>query len=261
MKTFESGAPGTVPAGGQLAGCVSVLIPVYNEVAWIQTTISRVLASPVPKEIIVVDDGSTDGTRELLQGLSDIPEFTLVFHKENRGKGAAIRTGLQYARGEYVIIQDADIEYDPRDYPALLEPLRQGVANVVYGVRPDRPERGIHYYLCAKLLTLLANLLYGARIHDEATGYKVFRRSLLAGIPLKCERFEFCPEITAKLCRLGEPIFEVPISYHPRAKYKGSKIGWADGWMAIWTLLRWRFSPRPCSGLKSGPCARKNAAE
>jgi glycosyltransferase involved in cell wall biosynthesis len=234
--------PGTVAVEGQLAGWASVLIPVYNEVGSIQTTLSRVLASPVPKEIIVVDDGSTDGTRELLQGLKDIPNFTLVYHDKNRGKGAAIRTGLQYARGEYVIIQDGDVEYDPRDYPALLEPLRQGAANVVYGVRPDRPERGIHYYLCAKLLTLLVNLLYGARIHDEATGYKVFRRSLLAGIPLECERFEFCPEITAKLCLRGEPIFEVPISYNPRTKHAGRKIGWGDGWMAIWTLLRWRFS-------------------
>src|SRR5262249_44476851 len=143
-------------------------------------------------------------------------EITVVFHERNCGKGAAIRSGLRYARGEYVLIQDSDMEYEPQDYPALLRPLEDGRANVVYGVRPDRPERGLRFFLGAKLLTVLTNVLYGAGIHDEATCYKVFRRSLIESLPLECRRFEFCPEVTAKLCRLGEKIWEVPIAYVPR---------------------------------------------
>jgi len=143
-----------------------------------------------------------------------------------------------------VLIPDSDLEYDPKDYPALLEPLQQGKANVVYGVRSDRPGRGLRFFLGARLLTHLANLLYGAGIHDEATCYKVFRRALLAGLRLECRRFEFCPEVTAKLCRMGERIEEVPISYHPRSAEEGKKIRLSDGWMAIWTLVRYRFLPR-----------------
>jgi glycosyl transferase family 2 len=143
---------------------------------------------------------------------------------------------------EYILIQDSDLEYDPQDYPALLRPLEQRQANVVYGVRPDRPERGLRFFLGAKLLTHLTNLLYGAGIHDEATCYKVFRRSLIAQIELECHRFEFCPEVTAKLSRMGEKIAEVPISYTPRSAGEGKKIRHSDGWLAIWTLLRYRFS-------------------
>jgi glycosyltransferase involved in cell wall biosynthesis len=169
---------------------------------------------------------------------------TVVFHEKNCGKGAAIRTAFEYARGEFILIQDSDLEYDPQDYSALLRPLEQGEANVVYGVRPDRPERGLRFFLGAKLLTHLTNLLYGAGIHDEATCYKVFRRSLLTQINLQCRRFEFCPEVTAKLCRMGEKIVEVPISYKPRSAGEGKKIRHADGWLAIWTLLRHRFTRR-----------------
>ena len=223
---------------------MSVIVPVYNEVLHLEELLQAVLASPVKKELIIVDDGSTDGTREKLLALPPREDLTIVFHERNCGKGASIRTALAYARGEYVLIQDSDLEYDPKDYPALLEPLQQGKANVVYGVRSDRPGRGLRFFLGARLLTHLANLLYGAGIHDEATCYKVFRRALLAGLRLECRRFEFCPEVTAKLCRMGERIEEVPISYHPRSAEEGKKIRLSDGWMAIWTLVRYRFLPR-----------------
>ena len=228
----------------RLAGCVSVIVPVYNEAAHVNELLQAIHASPVKKEIIVVDDGSTDGTREKLQAMPLADDVTVVFHEKNCGKGAAIRTALEYARGEYVLIQDSDLEYDPQDYPALLRPLQSGEANVVYGVRPDRPERGLRFFLGAKLLTHLTNLLYGAGIHDEATCYKVFRHSLIAQVHLECRRFEFCPEITAKLCRMGEKIAEVPIHYSPRSAGEGKKIRHSDGWLAIWTLIRYRFRPR-----------------
>lgn len=226
------------------AGCVSVIVPVYNEVAHLEELLRAVLASPVRKEVIIVDDGSGDGTREKLQSLPSNPDVTIVFHEKNCGKGASIRTALAYAHGEYVLIQDSDLEYDPQDYPALLRPLREGATNVVYGVRPDRPERGLRFFLGAKFLTHLTNFLYGADIHDEATCYKVFRRSVLSQMRLECRRFEFCPEVTAKLCRMGERIDEVPISYNPRSAVEGKKIRHSDGWLAIWTLIRYRMIPR-----------------
>src|SRR6202795_746813 len=221
---------------------VSVIVPVYNEAAHLDELLQSIHASPVKKEIIIVDDGSTDGTREKLQALPPVDDVTVVFHEKNYGKGAAIRTALAYARGEYVLIQDSDLEYDPQDYPRLLRPLEEGEANVVYGVRPDRPERGLRFFLGAKLLTHLTNLLFRAGIHDEATCYKVIRRSLLSQLRLQCHGFEFCPEVTAKLCRMGEKIAEVPVSYVPRSAGEGKKIRHSDGWLAIWTLLRYRFS-------------------
>ena len=224
-------------------GCVSVIVPVYNEVAHVDALLQAIHASPVKKEIIIVDDGSTDGTREKLQAMPLANDVTVVFHEKNCGKGAAIRTALQYARGEYVLIQDSDLEYDPQDYPALLRPLQQRQANVVYGVRPDRPERGFRFFLGAKLLTHLTNLLYGAGIHDEATCYKIFRRSLIAQIDLQCRRFEFCPEVTAKARRLRYRIHEVPVAYNARGIAEGKKIRARDGWEALWTLVRWRFAP------------------
>ncbi len=238
------GSPGPLATSRRWQGCVSVIVPVYNEAAHVEGLLQAIHASPVKKEIIIVDDGSTDGTREKLQSMPLAEDVTVVFHETNYGKGAAIRTALEYARGEYILIQDSDLEYDPQDYPALLRPLQENQANVVYGVRPDRPERGLRFFLGAKLLTYLANFLYGAGIHDEATCYKVFRRSVLAQIDLQCRRFEFCPEVTAKLCRMGEKIAEVPISYAPRSAGEGKKIRHSDGWLAIWTLFRYRFSPR-----------------
>ncbi len=225
-------------------GFVSVIVPVYNEEAHVDELLQAIHASPVKKEIIIVDDGSTDGTREKLEALPPMDDVTIVFHEKNCGKGAAIRTALSYARGEYVLIQDSDLEYDPQDYQALLRPLEAGMANVVYGVRPDRPERGLRFFLGAKLLTHLTNLLYGAGIHDEATCYKVIRRSLLSRVQLSCHRFEFCPEVTAKLCRMGERIEEVPIRYNPRSAVEGKKIRHSDGLQAIWTLIRYRFARR-----------------
>jgi dolichol-phosphate mannosyltransferase len=226
-------------------GSLSVIIPVYNEARTIEFVIERVRATRLPGEIIVVDDGSTDDTFERLSKLRSVPGLKLVRHKGNRGKGAAIRTGLEHARCEFVIIQDADTEYDPRDYPALLEPLTTRKSNVVYGVRyDDNARRGALLFFGVKLLTLVTNLLYGCQIHDEATGYKAFRLSLLRRIELECERFEFCPEVTAKVCRLGEHIAEVPISYHPRSMKAGKKLRWTDGASALLTLVRYRFQPR-----------------
>ena len=220
---------------------MSVIVPVYNELLHLEDLLRAVLASPVKKEVIIVDDGSTDGTREKLLALPHNDDVTIVFHERNCGKGASIRTALSYARGEYVLIQDSDLEYDPADYPALLRPLQGGNTNVVYGVRPDRPERGLRFFLGAKFLTYLTNFLYGTRIHDEATCYKLFRRSVLNTVRLECRRFEFCPEVTSKLCRMGEKIEEVPISYNPRSAEEGKKIRHSDGWLAIWTLIRYRF--------------------
>jgi dolichol-phosphate mannosyltransferase len=228
-----------------------VIVPVYNEALHLEELLAAISAAPVRKEIVVVDDGSTDGTREKLLALPPTDGVTILFHEKNCGKGAAIRTALRYARGKYVLIQDSDLEYDPQDYAKLLPPLERGLANVVYGVRPDRPERGLRFYWGAKFLTMMVNLLYGAGIHDEATCYKAFRRSLLERIPLECTRFEFCPEVTAKLCRLGEKIWEVPISYRPRSREEGKKLRPRDGWMAIWTLLRVRFASRRSLGYTS----------
>ena len=246
VASFEASPRDCAAASHRWAGCVSVIVPVFNEIAHVDELLEAIHASPVKKEIIIVDDGSTDGTREKLRAvrLANHHDVTVVFHEKNCGKGAAIRTALPYARGEYVLIQDSDLEYDPQDYPALLRPLEQREANVVYGVRPDRPERGLRFFLGAKFLTRLTNLLYGAGIHDEATCYKVFRRSLLAQIDLECQRFEFCPEVTAKLSRMGEKIGEVPIAYAPRSPGEGKKIRHSDGCLAIWTLLRYRFTRR-----------------
>jgi dolichol-phosphate mannosyltransferase len=244
MPVVEQLSQQTTPDQFLCAGMVSVLVPVYNEVQHLDQLLRAIADSPVDKEIVIVDDGSTDGTREKLLTLAPSQRITILCHQTNCGKGAAIRTGLRHTRGEYVLIQDSDLEYDPRDYPALLAPLQAGVANVVYGVRRDRPERGLRFYLGARFLTQLTNFLYRAGIHDEATCYKVFRRSLLQEITLECRRFEFCPEVTAKVCRVGEEIYEVPISYHPRSHQQGKKLRYSDGWTAIWTLLRFRFASR-----------------
>jgi dolichol-phosphate mannosyltransferase len=241
----------------ELVGCVTVIIPIYNEAEHVGELIRLVQAAPVLKEIVIIDDGSTDGTRNKLLAISERQGITLVSHERNFGKGAAIRTALRYARGEYVLIQDSDLEYDPQDYEALLRPLADGKANVVYGVRPDRPERGLMFFYGARFLTYLTNFLYRTDIHDEATCYKAFRRSLLEQLRLECQRFEFCAEVTAKVCRLGEKIWEVPISYVPRTKGAGKKITYSDGWAAVWALLRYRVALRSRSTwLSDEPVAR-----
>jgi len=253
--SHEERVPGPFPAVrvcGNLAltnleertGCLTVIVPIYNEAESVERLLQAVSAAPLSKEIIVVDDGSTDGTRDRLMSIAERQDLTLLLHECNFGKGAAIRTALRFATGEYVLIQDSDLEYDPRDYAAMLQPLKDGRANVVYGVRPDCPERGLRFFLGAKLLTYLTNFLYGAHIHDEATCYKAFRRSLLKTVRLDCRRFEFCPEVTAKLCRLGQRIHEVPISYTPRTKSKGKKLRYSDGSKAVLTLVRYRFTSK-----------------
>lgn len=224
-------------------GLLSVVVPVYNEIASLRTLLERVDASPLEKEVVVVDDGSDDGTREVLQSLAS-DHLTVIAHHRNYGKGAAIRTALEFARGEFVIIQDGDLEYDPADYPRLLRPLQAGECDVVYGVRPDRPERGYRFHWGAKFLTWTTNALYRAHLHDEATCYKAFRRTLLDQLALECVRFEFCPEVTGKLLRLGHRIVEVPISYYPRRRADGKKLTVADGCTAVRTLLRVRCARR-----------------
>jgi len=204
-----------------------------------------VLAVPVDKQVVVVDDGSRDGTREVLAELATRLPIQTLTHERNRGKGAAIRTALAEARGEIVIIQDADLEYDPEDYPLLIAPIVQGETNVVYGSRylsHENPLPLTHFKVAVLLLNAMANLLYGTRLTDEATCYKVFRASLIKSLPLRCERFEFCPEVTARVAKRRERILEVPIRYHYRTRAQGKKIGWRDGFEAIWTLLRYRFS-------------------
>ena len=221
---------------------LSVIIPVYNEVTLIEESLRRVRAVELPLEVIVVDDGSTDGTRELLPTLAGIDR--LILHDRNRGKGSAIRTGLEAVTGDVVVIQDADLEYDPRDFIPMLEKIEREGAQVVYGSRILGPSpRGyLTFYLGGRLLSLLTNVLYGTSITDEPTCYKMFRREVLAGIPLECDGFEFCPEVTAKVVRRGFRIVEVPIRYYPRGVSEGKKIRARDGWIAIWTLIRLRFA-------------------
>lgn len=223
---------------------LSVIMPVYNEAGTIAEIVRRVLAVPLPKELIIVDDGSTDGTREFLKQLS--PDVaTVLFHERNQGKGAAIRTALEHASGEIVIIQDADLEYDPNDYPALVRPIVEGTAQVVFGsrvLRRDNPYSHLRFYLGGRLLSLIANLLYDIHITDEPTCYKVFRREVIKGLNLQCRRFEFCPEVTAKVARRGIPIHEVPIRYSPRMLDQGKKISWKDGLYAIWILIKYRLA-------------------
>jgi len=220
---------------------VSVIIPAYNERDTIVETISRVRSSPVEKEIIVVDDASADGTPELVESLAG-PDLRLLRQPRNQGKGAAIRRGLDAATGDIILIQDADLEYDPADYPKLIAPIESGQADVVYGTRaPQFSGMRLPHRLFNWLAALLANLLYRANITDEATCYKVFRADVIRAIPLKCERFEFCPEITAKVRKRGLRIHEVPVSYQARSIGAGKKIRWWDGVEALWTLVRYRF--------------------
>lgn len=223
---------------------LSIIMPVYNERRTIEEILKRVQAVDLEKELIVVDDGSVDGTRDTLRNYQNVDSIRVVFQDRNQGKGAAIRAGLAHVTGDVVVIQDADLEYDPADYPILLRPIQEGEAQVVYGSRllnEEHPISAWRFYLGGRLLTLLANLLYRAGITDEPTCYKMFRTEVLKGLDLRCTRFEFCPEVTAKVRKRGIRIHEVPISYNPRKVYEGKKIGWRDGLEAIWTLVKYRF--------------------
>lgn len=226
---------------------LSVIVPVFNEEKTIETIVDRLQAIPEVSEILIVDDGSTDHTKEILQSrYSSESKIHLLSHERNQGKGYAIRTALKQVRGDVVVIQDADLEYDPAELPSLLRPIACGKADVVYGSRNLGKENKEHsyfsFYWGGIFLSWLANLLYGIRITDEATGYKAFRTSVLRSIDLRCRRFEFCPEVTAKISKRKIPIMEVPIRYNPRRRKEGKKITWKDGAMAIWILFRYRFS-------------------
>lgn len=223
---------------------VSVIIPAYNEENTIRQVIETVQSLPLEKQIIVVNDGSTDDTYNILEALKIDSELTIVQNQENRGKGFAIRSGIQYVKGDIVVIQDADMELTPNDLVHLVEPLKTGQVQVVYGSRflNGRGNASLHNYIANKILAFYTNILYGSRITDESTGYKIFTTELLKKLNLTCEGFEFCPEVTAKILRAGLDIHEVPVSYFPRTKKEGKKLRfWSDGFFAAWTLLKYRF--------------------
>ncbi|MBA4396768.1 MAG: glycosyl transferase [Syntrophus sp. (in: bacteria)] len=224
---------------------ISIVIPVFNEVRTVEEIILRVQSVPYEKEIIIVDDYSTDGTLHLLKKIDSAHDNVKVYyHERNRGKGAALRTGFAEVKGDVVIIQDADLEYDPREYPRLLEPILDGRADVVYGSRfLGGPHRVLFFwhYLGNKFLTLLSNALSNINLTDMETCYKVFRKDVLHGLSLKSNRFGFEPEFTMKVARRKYRIYEVPISYSGRTYEEGKKINWKDGVAAIYTILRYRF--------------------
>ncbi len=232
---------------------LSVLIPVYNEVNTLREAIRRVQRVNVPKEIIVIDDGSRDGSRDILASLDadakkktdPMNELKVIFKSVNEGKGAAIRSGLAEVTGAIVIVQDADLEYNPRDYPKLLEPIEAGEADVVYGTRfyGGGPHRVLFFwhYVGNQILTLFANILTNLNLSDMEVGYKAFRTDILKKIQIKSNRFGFEPEITVKIAKIGCRIFEVPISYYGRTYKEGKKITWKDGFAALYCLLRYRL--------------------
>ena len=228
---------------------VSIIIPVYNEFRTFERVLERVQAAALPegceKEIVVVDDGSTDGTTLIFGERARRGAVVGCRREVNAGKGTAMRAGFALATGDIILIQDGDLEYDPNDYARLLEPIVQGEAHVVYGSRFLGRAKGMarKHRIANRILTATANALFGAGITDEATAYKAFRMSLFHEMRLECERFEFCPEVTAKLRRLGYRIHEVPISYNARGIADGKKIRFRDGLEALWTMLKYRIAP------------------
>ena len=223
---------------------LSVIIPIFNERNTLNRIIERVLETGLADEILLIDDGSTDGTSELLAKLHGRQGIRVINHTHNQGKGAAVRTGISTATGDVILIQDADLEYDPRDYPALLKPILEGTADVVYGSRflggPRRVTMFWHM-LANQLLTLTTNLLYNTILSDMETGFKVFRRDVLENIKLRGNRFDFEPEFTAKILKRNVRIFEVPISFNPRDYSEGKKIKLKDAFEAFWALFKYRF--------------------
>jgi glycosyltransferase involved in cell wall biosynthesis len=225
---------------------LSVIMPVYNEQATLRQILSQVRSVQLPgisKEILVVDDGSTDSSAEILQEEAEEGDLHVIYHDRNRGKGAAVRTAIDQATGDLMVIQDADLEYDPRDYPALIQPIVEGRVSVVYGSRFLGPRKAMLFWhmLGNKLLTLTTNILYNTILSDMETCYKCFRADVIRDIPLRSRRFEFEPEVTAKVLNRGHRIFEVPISYYGREYHEGKKITWRDAPLAFWTLIKYRF--------------------
>ncbi len=224
---------------------LSVIIPCYNERPTVATVIDRVRAVGLAHEIIVVDDGSTDGSREVLAQIDPRDDLKIILHDHNQGKGAAVRTGFKAATGDVFLIQDADLEYDPREYPILLRPIEEGISKVVYGSRfLGGPRKAMFFWnmVANRTLTFVTNILYNAILSDMETCYKVFRAEVVREIPLRSRRFDFEPEITAKVLKRGYRIYEVPISYNGREWEEGKKITWKDGVIAMWTLFRYRFT-------------------
>lgn len=223
---------------------LTVIIPCYNEATTIEKVVQRVLATELVDEILIVDDGSTDGTRDLLPTLEN-DVIKVVMHEKNRGKGAAVRTGFANATGDVFLIQDADMEYDPRDYPMLLKPIQEGIAEVVYGSRfLGGPRKAMFFWnmIANRTLTLVTNVLYNSIISDMETCYKVFRADVVRSFNLRSTGFEIEPEVTAKVLKRRYRIYEVPISYNGREWDEGKKIKWYDFFIALWTLIRYRFT-------------------
>lgn len=222
---------------------LAIIVPAYNEEDTIAEVVTRLRAIPIEKELIVVNDASTDGTGRVLEGLAG-PDLTVLTHPKNRGKGAAIRTAIAAVTAPATVIQDADLEYLPEELPRLLAALAAGRADVVYGSRFRGSLEGMRFanYLCNKGLAWMASILYGQWITDEATCYKLFRTDVLKALPLVCERFEFCPEVTARVRRRGVRILELPITYQGRTVEAGKKIRLVDAWEAFVTLLKLRFA-------------------
>jgi len=225
---------------------LSVIIPCYNEVDYIDEVIQSVEAVNLADEIIVVDDGSVDGSRDVLQRIEaeKRPHLRILYHERNQGKGAALVTGFHAATSDVLLIQDADFEYDPREYPILLKPIQEGITDVVYGSRfLGGPRKAMNFWnmVANKSLTLATNVLYNAILSDMETCYKVFRREVVADMTIRARGFEFEPEITAKILKKGIRIYEVPISYNGREWTEGKKIKWTDGPFALWTLFKFRF--------------------
>lgn len=223
---------------------ISVIIPVYNEIHTIREILSRVNRMRLADEIIIVDDGSSDGTREVLREYFNQEPYRVIFHERNQGKGAAVNTGIKAAQGDVIIIQDADLEYDPREYPNLLKPIEEGLADVVYGSRfLGGARRPILFWnmVANKILTLVTNVLYNNILTDMETGYKVFRKEIVQDMTIHAKRFDFEPEFTAKVLKKKVKIFEVPISFNPRDYSEGKKIRMKDAFEAMWTLFKYRF--------------------
>jgi glycosyltransferase involved in cell wall biosynthesis len=245
---------------------LSVVMPVYNERATLREVVRKVLSVPLEIELICVDDGSRDGSREILSGLhSEYPQIRVVIQPHNMGKGAALRRGIQEATGDFVIIQDADLEYDPADYARMIEPLIQGKADVVFGSRfmGGAPHRVLYFWHLVgnRALTLLSNCLTNINLSDMETCYKVFRREVIQSIPLEENRFGFEPEITVKVARRGLRIYEVGISYWGRTYEEGKKIGWRDGFRALYCLFKYSLKePKAQSALVKSPSALGESA-